>query len=93
MCAQAHGGKGTHNPLPQMESRMCTERGQTTDKKQKTTNYITLSSRQGSSLISNNVFNIDNPANGAIRLNRMCPDNRNEFVLTIETNKPLETNV
>ena len=45
------------------------ERGKTSDKQQRTTNHITLPSRQVSSLISNDVFNIDAPANGAIRLN------------------------
>ena len=75
-----------------MESHAHMERGQTTDKQQRTTNHIALPSRQVSSLISNDVFNINAPANGAIRLNRMCHENRNEFVLTIETNKTLETN-
>ena len=39
------------------------------DKQQITTNHIALPSRQVSSLISNNVFNIDAPTNGAIHLN------------------------
>ena len=69
MRAQAHGGKRTHNPLPPMESHACTKRGQTTDRQQSTTNHIALPSRQVSSLISNDVCNIDAPANGAIRLN------------------------
>ena len=70
MRAQAHGGKRTHNPLPPMESQMRTERGKTTDKQQRTTNHIALPSRQVSSLISNDVFNIYAPANGAIRLDK-----------------------
>ena len=69
MRAQAHVGERTHNPLPPIESHARTERGQTTDKQQRTTNHIALLSRQVSSLISNDVFNIDAPANGAIRLN------------------------
>ena len=36
---------------------------------QRTTNHIALPSRQVSSLISNDFFNIDAPANGYIRLN------------------------
>ena len=54
-----------------MESHARTERGQTTDKQQRITNNSTLRSRQVSSLISNYVFNIDAPANGAIRLNKV----------------------
>ena len=42
----------------------------TVDNQQRTTNHIALTSRQVSSLISNDVFNIDAPANGAIRLNK-----------------------
>ena len=71
MCAQMHVGERTHNPLQPMESHARTERGQTTDKQQRTTNHIALPSRQVSSLISNDVFNINAPANGAIRLNRV----------------------
>ena len=40
------------------------------DNQQRTNNHIELPSRQVSSLISNGVFNIDAPANGAIRLNK-----------------------
>ena len=69
MRAQAHVGERTHNPLPPMESLSRTERGKTTDKQQRTTNHIALPSRQVSSLIGNDTFNIDAPANGAIRLN------------------------
>ena len=69
MRAQAHVGEWTHNPLPPMESHALTERGQTTDNQHRTTNHIALPSRQVSALISNDVFNIDAPANGAVRLN------------------------
>ena len=69
MRAQAHVGERTHNLLPPMESHARTERGQTTDNQHITTNHISLPSRQVSSLISNDVFNIDATANGAIRLN------------------------
>ena len=68
-------GDRTHNPLPPMESHARTERGKTTDKQQRTTNHIALPSRQVSSLISNDVFNINAPANGAIRLNKVNPNN------------------
>ena len=44
-------------------------RAQSADKNQRTTNHIALPSRQVGSLISNNVFNVDAPVNGAIRLN------------------------
>ena len=70
MRAQAHMGERKHNLLPPMESHARTERGQTTDKQQRTTNHIALLSRQVSSLISNDVFNINAPDNGAIRLNK-----------------------
>ena len=53
-----------------MESHARMERGQTTDKKHKTTNHIALPSRQVSSLIINDNFNINTPVNGAITLNR-----------------------
>ena len=69
MRAQAHVEERTHNPLPPMESHARTERGQTTDKHQRTTNHIKLPSRQVSSLIGDGFFNIDAPINGAIRLN------------------------
>ena len=46
-------------------------RARSADKQQRTTNHITLPSRQVSSLISNDVFNIDAPVNGAIRLNKV----------------------
>ena len=52
-----------------MESHARTESGQTSDNQQRTTNHIALPSRQVSSLISNDIFNIDDPANGAISLN------------------------
>ena len=39
------------------------------DNQQRTTNNIALPSRQVISLISNDVFNINTPANVAIRLN------------------------
>ena len=55
-----------------MESHALMECGKTKDKKQRTTNHIALPSIQVSSLISNDVFNIDAPANGAIRLNTSC---------------------
>ena len=41
------------------------------DKQHRTTNHIALPSRKVSSLISNEVFNIDAPANGTIRFNRL----------------------
>ena len=66
-------GERTYNPLPPMESQARTERGQTSDNQQRTTNHNTLLSRQVSLLISNDVFNIDAPANGAIRLNKRHP--------------------
>ena len=69
MRAQAHVGERRHVLLPPMESHAHMERGQTTDKQQRTTNHIALPSRQVRSLISNDVFNIDAPANGAICLN------------------------
>ena len=59
----------THNPLPPMESHACMERGQTADTQQRTTNHIALPSRKVSSLIRSDVFNIDAPAIGGIRLN------------------------
>ena len=40
------------------------------DKQQRTTNHIALPSIQVRSLVSNDVFNIDAPANGTIRLNK-----------------------
>ena len=49
-------GERTHNLLPLMESHTHTERGQITDKQQRTTNHIALPSRQVSSLISNGVL-------------------------------------
>ena len=39
------------------------------ENQQRTTNYIELPSRKVSSLISNDVFNIETPVNGAIRIN------------------------
>ena len=53
-----------------MESHTCTECAQTIDNQQRTTNYIALPSRQVSSLIINDNFNINTPVNGAITLNR-----------------------
>ena len=52
-----------------MESHTRTERGQTSDNQHRTTSHIALPSRQVSSLISNDVFNINAPANVAICLN------------------------
>ena len=46
-------------------------RTQSMDNQQRTTNHIALPSRQASSLISNDIFNIDAPVNVSIRLNRM----------------------
>ena len=69
MRAQAQGGERTHNQLQPMGSHTRTERRQTADKQQITTNHITLPSRQENTLISNDDFNIKSPANGAIRLN------------------------
>ena len=63
-------GEQTHNLLPPMQPHAHTERGQTTDKKQITNNHTALTSRHVSSLISNDVFNIDTPANVAICLNK-----------------------
>ena len=40
------------------------------DNQQRTTNHIVLPSIKISSIISNDVFNIDAPGNGVIRLNR-----------------------
>ena len=54
-----------------MESHPRMESGQTTNKQQRTTYHIALPSRQVSSLISNNVFNIDALSNGAIRINNL----------------------
>ena len=71
MRAQAHVEEQTHNPLPPMESHAHTKRGKIIDKQQRTTNHIALPRRQVSSLISNDVFNIDAPANGAIRIKRL----------------------
>ena len=62
-----------------MESHAHTERGKTSDKQQRTTNHIALPSRQVSSLTSNNVFNIDAPTNGAIRLNTLHPPPSNHI--------------
>ena len=44
-------------------------RARSADTQQRTTNHIALPSRQVSSSISNDVFNIDAPANGTIHLN------------------------
>ena len=44
-------------------------RAQRVDNQKRTTNHIALPSMQVSSLISNDVFNIEAPANGAISLN------------------------
>ena len=67
--AHTHKGERTHNPLPPMESLARMEHGQTPDKQQTTTNHIALPSREVSLLISNDVFNINDPVNGDIRLN------------------------
>ena len=64
-------GDWTHNLLPPRESHARTEHGKTSDNQQRTTNHTTLPSRQLSSLNSDDVFNINAPANGAIRLNRV----------------------
>ena len=74
MRAQAHMGERTHNPIPPMESHTRMERGKKTDKQQRITNHIALPSTQVSSIIGNVVFNIDAPANGAIRLNKCMLD-------------------
>ena len=69
MRAHRRTGERKHNPLLPMESNARTERGQKIDNQQRTTNHIALPIRQVSSLISNDVFNIDAPANGDVRLN------------------------
>ena len=60
---------GCMSALLHVPERVHTLRGQTTDKQQRTNNHIVLPSRQVSSLISNDVFNINASANGDIRLN------------------------